>query len=107
MTDDPIVTLRITTPVGLLTFLAEPVMAGTTMVLKGLHVQDGTPNAVGSGNLMVIAQAVMEGMDLDGLVIEGAVRSTGANPNYRPRVVRFTRRVCPASAPGRRPSQDN
>ena len=35
MTDDPIVTLRIFTPVGPLTFMAQPVMMGTTMVLKG------------------------------------------------------------------------
>jgi len=82
MTDDPVVTVRIVTPVGQLTFLAEPVMVGTTLVLKGLHAQDSAANAVGPANLIVIAHAVMEGMDLDGLVIKGAVRSTGANPGH-------------------------
>ena len=107
MTDDPIVTVRIFTPVGPLTFMAQPVMDGTTMVLKGLHAQDSAANTVGPGNLMVIAHAVMEGMDLDGLVIEGAVRSTGANPGHRPRDLRFTRRVRPAFGAGRPASADD
>jgi hypothetical protein len=101
LTDDPVVTLRIFTPVGPLTFMAQPVMVGMVLVLKGLHAQDSAANAVGPGNLMMIAHAVMEGMDLDGLVIEGAVRSTGANPGHRPRDVRFTRRVRAASGAGR------
>jgi hypothetical protein len=101
MTDDPVVTLRVMTPVGSLTFMAEPVMIGTTMVLKGLHARDSTPNAVGPGNLMVIAQAVMEGMELDGLVVKGALRSTGANPCHRPRDIRFTRRIRSAFGAGR------
>jgi hypothetical protein len=63
------------------------------MLLKRLHVQDLEPNALGMGNLMVIARMVMERMDLDGLVIAGAVRSTGANPGHRPRDIRFSRRV--------------
>jgi hypothetical protein len=107
MTDDPVVTLRIFTPVGPLTFMAQPVMVGTTMVLKGLHAQDSTPNTVGPGNLMVIAHAVMEGMELDGLVIEGAVRSTGANPGHRPRDIRFARRVRSASGAGRPAAPDD
>jgi hypothetical protein len=107
MTDDPIVTLRIFTPIGPLTFMAQPEMVGATMVLKGLHAQDSTANAVGKGNLMVIARAMMEGMDLDGLVIEGAVRSTGANPGHRPRNIRFTRRIRPAPGVGRPPSPDS
>ena len=112
MTDDPIVTLRIFTPVGPLTFMAQPVMVGTTMLLKGLHAQDSAANTVGPGNLMVIAPpvmetSVMEGMDLDGLVIEGAIRSTGANPGHRPRDVRFARRVRPAFGAGRPASADD
>jgi hypothetical protein len=107
LTDDPVVTLTVTTPAGPLTFLAEPAMEGTTMVLKGLHVLDSAPNAVGPGSLMVIAQAVMEGMDLDGLLIKGSVRSTGASPGHRPRDLRFARRVRPAVAAGQRSPQDD
>jgi hypothetical protein len=106
MTDDPVVTVRILTPVGPLTFMAVPIMLGATMVLQGLHAQDQAPNAVGPGNLMVIAHAVMEGMGLDGLVIKGALRSTGANPGHRPRDIRFARRFRPAFA-GRLTPQDD
>ena len=107
MSDDPVVTLRIATPAGPLTFMAEPAMQGTTLRLTRAHVQDAAPNTVGAGNLLVIARAVMEGMDLDGLVVEGALRTTGANPGHRPRALRFTRRVRPAPAAGKRTSQDD
>jgi hypothetical protein len=107
LTDDPVVTVRIVTSVGPLTFMAEPVVSGTTMVLKRLHVQDSSRNAVGPGNLMVIARAAMEGMGLDGLIIEGAVRSTGADLSHRPRDIRFGRRIRRAPGAGRpSPSDD-
>ncbi len=107
MSDDPVVTLRIATPVGSLTFMAEPVMQGTTLHLTRTHAQAAAPNTIGAGNLLVIAQAVMEGMDLDGLVVEGALRTTGANPGHRPRALRFTRRVRPPLATGKRTSQSD
>jgi hypothetical protein len=56
---------------------------------------------------MVIAQAVMEGMDLDGLIVKGALRSTGANPGHRPRDIRFTRRIRPAFGTGRHAPKDD
>jgi hypothetical protein len=62
MTDDPVVTLSVTTPIGVLTFAAEPVAAGNTLILQRTHVQDGQPNTVGVGNLKVVAQALMERM---------------------------------------------
>jgi hypothetical protein len=96
LTDHPVVTIVVTTPAGPLSFMAQLSMRGETMVLDGLHVQDSRANAIGIGNLMVLAQAVMEGMDLDGIVVNGAPRSTGANPGRTPRNLRFTRRVRPA-----------
>jgi hypothetical protein len=78
--------------------MVEPVMQGATMLLMGLQAQDLKPNAVGMRNLMVIARAVTEGMDLDGPVIKGAVRSTRANPGRRRRDIRFSRRVRAAHA---------
>lgn len=100
MTDDPVVTLLVSTPAGRLTFVAEPEERGSTLVLKGTHVQDARPNAIGTANLMVVAQALMEGMDFDGLEVEGAIRTTGANPGHRPRLFRFARRVRPSPVPG-------
>lgn len=93
VTSDPVVTIAVFTPAGTIKFMAEPAMAGRTLTLHGLHVQDLQSNAVGAANLMVLADAVMEGMEIDGLVIEGALRTTGANPGRKPRILRFTRRV--------------
>ncbi|MFL5283299.1 MAG: hypothetical protein ACJ8AW_20480 [Rhodopila sp.] len=93
MTAQPVVTVRVLTPLGALRFMAKPVMQGATMLLKGLHVQHLSRNAVGMAKLTLIARLVMERMDLDGLVIEGAVRATGANPGHQPRGIRFTRRI--------------
>jgi len=107
MTDDPVVTLVAITPAGRLTFVAELVKRETILVLRGTHVQDADPNAIGAANLMVIAQALMEGMGFDGLDVEGAVRTTGANPGHRPRAFRFTRRVRLAPASRWAGSQDD
>jgi hypothetical protein len=91
-----VVTVAFATPVGLSWMMAEPAVDGTILVLKGLHMHgDGEvgPNAVGPGSLRVLADAVMERMGFDGIVVEGAVRTTGANPDHRPGRVRFARRV--------------
>ncbi len=56
--------------------MAELVQRGATLVVRGAHVQDAHPDAVGAANLMVIAQALMEGTELDGRDVEGAVRTT-------------------------------
>ena len=93
MSAGSIVTIAVTTPIGVLKVMAEAAMTGRTLILDQVHVQDGWPNAVGWINLRLIAGRVMEGLDLDGLVIKGAIRTTGANPGRRPRVIRFTRRV--------------
>ena len=101
MTDDPVLTLRVLTPAGQLTFMGEPVIEGRVMVAKAVHVQDGTPNSVGAGSLLVLARVLMERMELDEFVVEGALRTTGANPGRRPRAFRFSRRV--RSAPAAEP----
>lgn len=93
MTSDPVVTVTVLTPGGALRFMAEPEVRDRTLVLHGTHVQGASANAVGAGNLRVLAQALMEGMDFDGLVVEGAIRTTGANPGRRPRILRFARNV--------------
>ena len=102
VTDDPVVTANVSTPDGVLTFMAEAEDQGSILLLRGLHVQGARANVIGPANLMVLAQVVMERMGYDELVVEGAPRTTGANPGRRPRPLRFSRRVrSPApSAPG-------
>lgn len=101
MTDDPVLTLTVSTPAGQLTFMGEPVIEGRVMMARAVHVQGGTPNSVGVGSLLVLARVLMERMELDEFIVEGALRTTGANPGRRPRALRFSRRVCssPAAEP--------
>jgi hypothetical protein len=107
LTSDPVVTVLVSTPGGTLTFMAEPSTQGTTLVLRAVHAQDAHPNAVGAANLRIVARALMERLDIDGLFIEGAVRTSGANPGRRPRPIRFTRILRPPSAEGAvRPPDD-
>ncbi|HJS87971.1 MAG TPA: hypothetical protein VJ779_21165 [Acetobacteraceae bacterium] len=98
LTSDPVVTIGVETPIGRLGFMAEPEMVGAILILRRLHVQGASANRISAANLMVLAQTVMERMDLDGLVVEGALRTTGANPGRRPSILRFSRRLRPASA---------
>lgn len=91
LSDHPIVTIRIRTPAGVLMVMGEPVMRGRVLVMRRTHLHGTRPNAVGVRNLRLIAGLVMEGMDVDGLIIEGALRTTGANPGRYPEPVRFAR----------------
>lgn len=91
MTGDPVVTLAVTTPVGLLAFMGEPLVERRAMRVLATHVQGAKAGAVGWVNLRLLAEVIMEGMDLDDLVIEGAVRTTGAGAGRRPKPLRFRR----------------
>lgn len=91
-TDGGVVTIRVATPAGTVRIMGQIDIEGRTLVVKGAHIQsDGGANAFGVVNLRVIALAVLERIDCDETRIEGAARTTGANPGHRPRVIRFTR----------------
>ncbi|WP_156917623.1 hypothetical protein [Salinarimonas rosea] len=89
-----VVSVRVTTPLGVLLAMAEAAEEdeGRTLRLVGFHVQPETlgPNALGPANLRSLVQALRERMGYDTVVIEGAVRTTGAGPGRRPRALRFT-----------------
>jgi hypothetical protein len=92
-TDDPVVTATIVTPAGDLAVMAEPITQGRRLVLDGLHMHGVNlrPGQLGWLRLRWLAQAVMERLDLDEIVVRGAVRTSGANPGRRPGERRFKR----------------
>jgi hypothetical protein len=98
LTDDPVVTAHILTPAGELLVMAEVEVRNRELVLRGLHMHGVTlgPNEVGWPRLRQLAHAVMERVDVDAIVIEGAVRTSGARRGHVPRVLRFTRHVSTA-----------
>ena len=98
MSEGDIVAAVIETPVGALQVIAElEIKGGRTLILYRLHVQtDLKPNSVGIANLRALAQHVMDRMDCDEIVIEGAPRTTGARHGRLPGRLRFARRAVPA-----------
>jgi hypothetical protein len=92
LTSHPVVTISITTPVGELIFMGEPEEDSGTLICRDVHVQGPGANSLGVSALIALAQSVMRELGYHGLVIMGAVRTTGASPGTRPRDIRFTRR---------------
>lgn len=87
-----VVTIRIGTPVGIVWLMGEIAIQGRLLLVRGLHMHsEGGPNAVGIGNLRLMARLVLERLDCDEARIEGALRTTGANPDHRPRTIRIAR----------------
>jgi len=66
-TSESVVTIKVTVPDGILIFMGEPVEIGRALVVRGMHVESRGigPNCVGSYNLRLIAEVVMEEMDYD------------------------------------------
>lgn len=93
LSDDPIVTAEISTPAGRLKLMADVDIVGRRLRLKGLHMHgDGFgPSEFGAGNLRRLTEAVMERLDCDEIIVEGAARTSGANPGRAP-ALHFRRR---------------
>jgi hypothetical protein len=98
LTDDPVITARILTPAGELLVMAEVSLDDGELVLRGLHMHGVSLglNSLGWSRLRQLARAVIERMDVDAIVIEGAVRTSGARRGFIPRRIRFARAL-PAS----------
>jgi hypothetical protein len=94
LSGDPVVTIEIATPQGTILIMGEPRISGRTMIAASVHMHgvDVGANAIGAAVLRVVADAFLREMDLDELVIEGALRTTGTKPGSRPRPLRFARR---------------
>ncbi len=95
-----ILTALVGTPAGVMVIMGEVEFAGRLVILRNahIHIEGASANEVGMVNLRTVAAFVLERIECDEARIEGAVRTTGANPGHRPGVLRFTRRPC--AAPG-------
>lgn len=91
-----VATFAFGTPAGMVRLLAEIAEAQRTLILSEAHIEGPGGNALGPANLRLLAELVMEELDYDAIDIQGAPRTTGANPSqdHRPRF-RFTRRHPP------------
>jgi len=97
LTDDPVLTAEIATPAGRLKAMADVSLDNRTLHLIGLHLHgdDFGPNEFGSANLRRLADAVMEKLNCHAIIVEGATRTSGANPGAAPKRLCFRRRLRP------------
>jgi hypothetical protein len=93
--DSDVVLARVESQVGTLLVLAQVEFAGRILILRELHVEgeDVEVNQLKASGIRHIVRDVMEILDVDELIIEGAIRTSGAGPGRRPRRLRFTRAV--------------
>jgi hypothetical protein len=93
VTSDPVATIEVITPGGTMTIMGEPYPIGKILVVERIHISSRGigPNDIGIRNLRLIADVIMEAMGYDVIRLEGAIRTTGANPGRRPRPIRFAR----------------
>ncbi|MGA2291100.1 hypothetical protein [Bradyrhizobium sp.] len=96
--EDGIVIGRVITEGGHLEIMAEAILDGRRLTLRGLNVHGvGVwANQLGHVKLRKIVLETMEHIDVDELIVEGAIRITGAGPGRKPRPIRFTRKAPPA-----------
>jgi hypothetical protein len=95
--DADVGTIRIATPAGALLLMGVfgPLTA-RILTISEAHTDAGPGgfvgrNAIGVANLIAIAQAFILEFDYDGIIIEGAARTTGRRRGKRPRPFRVTR----------------
>jgi hypothetical protein len=102
LTFGQVVTVRIQTPAGAVFAMAEVEERWTDAGSNGFHMHaEAGRRALGAPNVRMLAQHVMEVMDYDEPVIQGAARTSGARPGRIPGRLRFSRRDVPS--PGSKP----
>lgn len=83
-----LVTIQV--PGAVIELMGEVLELGPGLTATGVHVQvKGTGDRLTRSKMRVIAQRIMEEMGYDQIIIVGAVRTSGARPGNRPRILRF------------------
>ena len=76
----------------ILEIIARAAMDGETMVLSEFHILGPGRNCLGRPKLKALIADLMEKLELDELRIEGAARTSGANPGRKPAPLVFRRK---------------
>jgi hypothetical protein len=93
--EDDIVIGRVITDGGHLEVMAEAILEGRRLTLRGLNIHGVGiwANKLGQVKLRRLVLESMECIDVDELIVEGATRITGAGPGRKPHPLRFTRKA--------------
>ncbi len=92
-----VITITIGTPLGQVQIMGEAAfeMRGSRsqLIVRRAHIHsDSGSNTIGVANLHTVAELILQKVDCDEARIEGAPRTSGANPGHTPRPLRYTRR---------------
>lgn len=92
VSDSSVLTVTIDVPDARIFLMAEVHEADRVLYLRRCHLfMIGPPETLRLDRLRYVARIAMEAMDYDEIILEGAARTTGANPGRRPKPFRFTR----------------
>ncbi len=107
VSEGKIVTLEVIAPGASLLIMGEIMEDSRRLVVTGAHISSKgvNPNEVGIANLKRVAQVIMEMGGYDEIIVEGAIRTTGAHPGHKPRAIRLARNRGPAPERGPRPDK--
>ncbi|MCW4115130.1 hypothetical protein NPA31_009190 [Aurantimonas sp. MSK8Z-1] len=103
LSDDPIFTAEIRTPAGTISVMGRFVVSGRSLEVADMHIGGDPSLDWGWGRLRHIARLIAEKLDVDEIIVAGAVRTTGANPGRSPGRYRIARTARPAKSRGRTP----
>lgn len=100
---EELVTLQVTTPSGPILFIGNVLEWRTRLVVERVHVQGLQANALGAHRLLAMAQQAMEWLDVDEIVLQGGLRTSGAKEGHFPARLRFRRRRLHVASDGASP----
>ena len=83
--DHPVVLMEARTPVGVVEIIGRITIEGRVLHALAVHIGGLEANAIGIAGLNAIAQRVLEEADVDQIIVEGGVRTTGRGLGKRPR----------------------
>lgn len=79
--------VKLTDGVQIVEVLTGVEFVGRTAVLRGLHIQGGGRNTLGTRSLLELIHWAKVHLDVEQLRIEGATRTSGAGPGRVPPVI--------------------
>ena len=89
--EDDAMIVSVTTPIGELQVAGSVSIVGRVLFIDRVHVQGLHPGALGRAGLNAIGRKLLEVADVDKIVVQGGVRTTGRNKGKRPKPISFPR----------------
>lgn len=89
--DGLVILIEVKTPLGRVEILGRSWLAGRTLLGAEVHLGGLSANALGAAGLNAIAQKVLKDADVDSIIIQGGVRTSGRLIGKRPREFRYPR----------------